>query len=304
MFEVIKLGCNAMLRAAEKPSHSDREDPRNWVDVETLIDAIAAMRLDIIDFQLFRGFRASHRVYLGDIKRRCMQRGLPIGFLGVGPGFVGMKRSADGLTVAVPLPEYEHRRRVDEAKKAVDLAAFMSAPLVRIFAGGIPEESEDADHLWAGVVTSFREVADYGAQKEIFVGLHNHPPAVAPVGDDILRLLREIDRENVTFILDTGQWHGSPGASSNGLEDAKVDFYEFMEQTAPYATYVRAKIYKIDSGREEWIDYERVIGILRRANFNGNMSIVYEGRDNCCDDLEGIAMAASHLRGLLRADSS
>lgn len=123
-----------------------------------------------------------------------------------------MKRSAEGLTIAAPLPEDELRRWVAEAKQAVELAVFMSAPLVRIFAGGIPEESEDACRLWGGVVASFREVADYGAEKGIFVGLHNHPPVVAPGGDDILRLLREIDRENVTFILDTGQWHGSPGA--------------------------------------------------------------------------------------------
>lgn len=86
LIRMIKLGCNAILGAAEKPSHSDREDLRNWVDVETLIAAIAAMRLDIIDFQLFLGFRASHRIYLGDIKRRCIKRGLLIGFLGVGPG--------------------------------------------------------------------------------------------------------------------------------------------------------------------------------------------------------------------------
>ena len=149
------------------------------------------------------------------------------------------------------------------------------------------------------MVRCFQEVADYAIGKGVFVGLHNHPPAVAPVGDDIIRLLRDVGRENVTFILDTGQWHGSPGASSKGEGNDEVDFYEFMEQTAPYATYVRAKIYKIDSGREEWIDYERVLDILHRVNFNGNLSIVYEGRGNACSDLEGIELAVAYLRRLL-----
>ena len=72
-----------------------------------------------------------------------------------------------------------------------------------------------------------------------------------------------------------------------------------MEQTAPHASYVRAKIYKIDSGREEWLDYERIIDILRAVDFNGNMSIVFEGQGNRCSDYEAIGLAAAHLRQLL-----
>ena len=60
-----------------------------------------------------------------------------------------------------------------------------------------------------------------------------------------------------------------------------------------------AKIYKIDSGREEWLDYERVMGILRKVNFNGNMSIVFEGKGNQCSDYEAIGLAAKFLRRLL-----
>ena len=69
-----------------------------------------------------------------------------------------------------------------------------------------------------------------------------------------------------------------------------------MEQTAPYASYVRAKIYKIDSGREEWIDYGRVMEVLRGVDFNGTMSIVYEDQGNACGPREAIALAVSHLR--------
>lgn len=72
-----------------------------------------------------------------------------------------------------------------------------------------------------------------------------------------------------------------------------------MEQTAPHATYVRAKIYKIDRGREEWLDYERIVEILRQVDFNGNMSIVFEGQGNAVSDLEAIGLAVDYLRGLL-----
>ena len=72
-----------------------------------------------------------------------------------------------------------------------------------------------------------------------------------------------------------------------------------MEQTAPYASYVRAKIYKVDTGQEELLDYRRIISILKKVNFNGNMSIVLEDRGNQCDYAEAIGLAVKHLRGLL-----
>jgi hypothetical protein len=78
-----------------------------------------------------------------------------------------------------------------------------------------------------------------------------------------------------------------------------VDIYDYMEQTASQASYVRAKIYRIDSGREEWIDYERVFKILRAVGFNGCVSIVYEDQGNRCDELEAVRLAVKHLREVM-----
>ena len=120
----------------------------------------------------------------------------------------------------------------------------------------------------------------------------------------VLRILDEVNRENFTFILDTGQWCGSPGTNRAGTSEKDADIYKYMEQTAPYASYVRAKIYKIDSGQEEWLDYKRIIRILKAANFNGNMSIVFEDRGNRCDYTQAIGLAVRHLRQLLASDGA
>ncbi len=296
---MIKLGCNAMMRAAHQLPYPDKDDPRNWADIEDLVHLIHDLRFDIIDFQLYRGFRSSEPTYLSHIKKLCQQYGLPIGFLGVGPGFVGATKDADGKTIGAPLSEQELRQRIDEVKKGIDLAAFMSAPMVRLFGGAIPQHTPNRDALWATVVRSFQEVSDYAATLGIFTGLHNHAPAAPPTGDDILRLLHDVNRDNFTYILDTGQWYGSPGSSGDWDDNDDIDFYQFMEQTAPHATYVRAKIYKIDSGHEELIDYQRVMDILRKVNFNGNMSIVFEDQSNACSDAEAIELAAKFLRDLL-----
>ncbi len=72
------------------------------------------------------------------------------------------------------------------------------------------------------------------------------------------------------------------------------------KQTAPIASYVRAKVFKIDSGREEWFDYERIVRILRSVDYNGTVSIYYLGKDfSDCDDFEGIRLAVEHLRDVL-----
>ena len=283
---MIKLACNSLIAVEDGQS----------MDAEEFVELAYELRLDAVDFQLDRGLRSRDRGYLLRLKRLCMKRGLPIGFLGISGGFIGSTAPPHLGAVGAPLPRDELRRRLDEAKAAVDDAAFMGAPLIRIFGGSVPEGTEDRDSLWAEMIASYQEVADYAAGRGVFIGLHNHPPVDSPTGDEILRILRDTDRPNFTFILDTGRWYGSPGTAPMGVTDPDVDIYEYMEQTAPYASYVRAKIYKIDSGREEWIDYGRVMEVLRGVGFNGTMSIVYEDQGNACGPREAIALAVAHLR--------
>ena len=72
-----------------------------------------------------------------------------------------------------------------------------------------------------------------------------------------------------------------------------------MQQTAQYAAHVRAKFFKIDSGKEEYLDYERIVPMLVDAGYNGPLTVVFEGRDaNACGDKEVIRLAAEQLREL------
>ena len=286
---MIKLACNSLIAV---------EDGRH-MDAEEFVDFAYDLRLDAVDLQLDRGLRSRERDYLLRLKRLCLERGLPIGFLGIGSGFIDSTAPAHEGGLGAPLPRTELRRRMDEAKAAIDDVAFMGAPLIRIFGGSVPEGTEDRDALWAEMIASYQEISDYAAGRGVFIGLHNHPPVDSPTGEEILQILRDTDRPNFTFILDTGRWYGSPGTSPMGVSDPDVDIYEYMEQTAPYASYVRAKIYKIDSGREEWIDYGRVMDVLRGVDFNGTMSIVYEDQGNACGPREAIALAVSHLRDMI-----
>ena len=286
---MIKLACNSLIAVGDG----------RWMDAEDFIEFAYQLRLDSVDFQLDRGLRSRDRDYLLRLKRACLERGLPIGFLGIGSGFVGSTNLPGVDVVGAPLPRDELRRRIDEVKAAVDDAAYIGAPCIRLFGGSIPEATEASGALWFEMITSYQEVADYAADRGVFIGLHNHPPVDSPTGDDIVRILQDTDRANLTFILDTGRWKGSPGTPPMGVTDPDADIYEYMKQTATYATYVRAKIYRIDSGREEWIDYSRVMEILSAVDFNGTMSIVYEDQGNACGPREAITLAVAHLREVI-----
>ncbi len=254
-----------------------KDDPPTLESVESYIDWAYALKVEVIDFLGGRGFASRDPEYLLGVKMQCLRHGLSIGYVATGGHFVGS--------------DAELERKVAQARKDTDLAVFLGAPMIRVFCGQPltdPDERQREIHC-------FQQVCDYAARQGVAVGLQNHPST----GDDILRILEQTERPNFTFILDTGQWVGSP-AKNEGIADPDRDIYRFMQQTAPHAAHVRAKFYKIDSGREEWLDYRRIVDILQEAEFNGAVSVVFEGKKiNACDDKEVLRLSVRHLRDLL-----
>ncbi len=275
---MIKLGCYAVMQ----------DEKGQLVDVETFTHFARTLNLDMIDYHLGKGFLSRDPDYLLRLKTLCLKSGLPIGYVASGGGFVGA--------------EQELRQKVDKAKADVDIAAFMGSPMIRLFGGRPRDDDPDPESTWSDTVRCFQEVADYAATKAIALGLQNHGPPARPRGEDILRILHDTDRDNMSLIMDTGQWWPDYGSNQGGDFVPNENIYDYMEQVAPHASYVRAKIYKIDTGREEYIDYERVIRILQAVDFNGAISVVYEGRRySRCDDCEAIRLGVNHLRELLDA---
>ncbi len=240
--------------------------------------------LDVIELHS-SAFESTDVNYLRDIKKDLIKKGVPLGYIGISNNF--------GCSVE------EHPEQVALIKKWIDVADFMSCPIVRVFAAYIPEDYDgDEEDLWPPMIAGFKEVAEYGYEKGILVGLQNHNHNnVTRTGDDLLRALAETDHPFFTHILDTGQYAGSPGASGHGdSAHPNYDCYDSIAQTAPYAVYVRTKFYRIDSGVEEWLDYPRILDILRGVGYNGCLSIVYEGES---DRVESMRKAAGYLRSLL-----
>ena len=93
--------------------------------------------------------------------------------------------------------------------------------------------------------------------------------------------VKNILKASGVAILKPGQYRGSPGASmgERGKIDSSYNFYESIEKSAPFATHIRAKIYRIGTGKEVWLDYDRIMKIFSKIQYNGWLSVVYEGQD-------------------------
>ena len=94
--------------------------------IESFIKTSFDLRLDVVDFHQ-RAFESSDSGYLGSIKALCLKYGMPIGYIGV-----------TGLYHGTAAERAEH---TENSKAAVDLAAFLGSPIIRLFCATIPEQN-------------------------------------------------------------------------------------------------------------------------------------------------------------------
>jgi sugar phosphate isomerase/epimerase len=256
---------------------------RKEMDLLTFLEVCRNLNLDAASFHI-RNLGKTTPEYLKTVRRKYFDLGLSPGAIGVTTDF-GLSKEK--------LPE-----ELEKTREGIRVAMYLGAPTVRVFAGSAPNESR-REEAFKRAIEGLRKVAEEGATAGLPVSLQNHNHrALVRTGQDVVRLLREVGHPNLTLILDTGQFAGSKGASDEKLPGIRGDdLYQSIQQVAPLARYVRAKIYEFDaSGREQWIDYDRVFNILRSVHYHGIVDIVYEGKG---DEKVDVARAAKFLRPYL-----
>lgn len=274
---MMKLGCMSL-------SYKD-EFGAGKLSLEEFIERAYGLGLDGIDIHT-RALTSTEPDYLRSIRMMALKRGIALSYIGVSSNF--------------GKPQEDLEQEVNEAKHWIDVAQFMGIPLVRVFAAWIPEgDTEEA--VWARMIPCLQEVAAHGQDKGVVVGLHNHNHGcVTRTGKDVRKIIDQVDNPYFSHILDTGQYVGSPGASGQrGTEDPALNFYGSIAETAPLAVHVRCKIYRIQTGEEAWLNYPRIFEILRQVNFNGWLSVVYEGQD-VETEATAVPKAVKYLRRLMQ----
>jgi len=233
------------------------------MDLPKFIDTARALSLDGVDLH-HRSFASEDDSYLREIKMQCLRLGLTICCVNVYNDF--------------GKPEAELDAQRELVRSWTDHAAFFGAPILRVFAGWTPQGDEESA-AWARMIRCMKEAVAYGEKRGIVMALQNHNHVgLTKVGADVLRIFDEVNHPYLSHVLDTGQY---------------ADLYPSMEQTAHLAVHVRAKIYEIETGEEKRLNYTKIFPILNRVNYNGYVSVVFEGKE---DPREAIPKAVRYLR--------
>ena len=206
--------------------------------------------------------------YLQELAHQIEGHGVDIGYCGV---IVPFKDPVSSI------PD-----EIDRAKKLIDAMPHLRVDSIRLPGNGVVD-GQSLESTFDAVRSKFQTVCDYADNAGIAVYLHNHNHGSTPsTGAQVLRMLDEIDSPALAYVLDTGQFQGSPGAGGFESPDnaAKPELYESIEMVAPRASMVRTKFYFASEGDEQWLDYPRIVRTLKNATFKGPISIVYEPRGN------------------------
>src|SRR5207248_2460809 len=157
---------------------------------------------------------------LGRVRRAFLDQGLAVAIVTVSTDFGGPADRLGG--------------ELDRARAAIQAAAFLGAPLLRVFAGSAPPGT-DRPLAWARAVGHYRRVCEEAAALGLPIGLQNHNHGgLCGTGADVVRFAREVNHPNLTVVLDCGQFIGSPGASGVAAGAAgQVELLASIRQTAP-----------------------------------------------------------------------
>lgn len=244
-----------------------REDSK--LPVEDCIDQAAMMGFDGVEVLHIQMENESNG-YLQSLKRQAFANGLDLCGFATHQGFVS--------------PDADVRQRnIDRTIKCIELAYKLGIPTMRINTGRwgtiksfdklmenrgiepvLPGYTQDNAFEW--VIESIEKCLPTAEKCGVVLGLENHW-GLARTPRGVLKIIQAINSPWLKVTLDTG----------NFLEEP----YDKLEQLAPHAIFMHAKTY---FGGGVWytldLDYTRIARIMRKHNYQGYISLEFEGREN------------------------
>lgn len=250
--------------------------------IEKVIDEAAKLGVEGIDI-LQRQMNGEDNAYLQKLKKHAFANGIALTCLSIHQSFVS--------------PDKEFlKKEIEHTKKCIALAARMGIPCLRLNSGRwgtiksfdelmknrgiepiLPGYTEDDGFKWC--IDSIQQCLPTAEQNGVLLALENHW-GLCSTPEGQLRIKKAIDSPWLGILMDTG----------NFLEEP----YSKLEMIAPYTSFVQAKTYY---GGGEWytleLDYDRIIDILKKVNFQGYLSLEFEGKE---DPATGVPKSIEMLR--------
>lgn len=277
----MKLACSSW--SFEQVIAAGQMDQGEWL--RFCAEELALDGVELLD----RHFPTTDIAYLREIKKLCADLYLTVCGASVSNDF---GRPEAG----------ERQQEIERVRAWVDIAQFLGAPDLRVFAGWVPVEQRREQgrglgglvgrllrregaarrRFWAEMVSCLRECAAYAEEKGVVLGLENHDGnGLVTTADEVERCLREVSSPWLRHTLDTGNYGDLAS----------------IERTLPRTVHVHAKLYDVDEeGRDRRLDWERIMRILTDGGYRGFLSIEYEGAE---DPRTALPRAVGYLRKLM-----
>ncbi len=237
--------------------------------IEKVIDEATKVGVEGIDI-LHRQMESEDNAYIQKLKKHAFVNGIAFTCLSIHQSFV----SPDKEFLA---------KEIDHTKKCIELAAKMGIPCLRLNSGRwgtiksfdelmkargvepiLPGYTEDDGFKWC--IDSIQQCLPVAEQNGVLLALENHW-GLCSTPEGQLRIKKAIDSPWLGIMMDTGNFLENP--------------YSKLEMLAPYTNFVQAKTYY---GGGEWysldLDYKRIISILRKVNYQGYISLEFEGKED------------------------
>ncbi len=243
--------------------------PKENSSIEGCIDKAAAMGFDGVEFLLMQ-MQSEENGYLQKLKRQAFHAGLDIMGFSTHQGFIFPDKKTRDSEVVKTIHQ-------------IELAYQLGIPTMRLNTGrwnttksfddlmtnkgiepNLPGFTDDQGFEW--VIDSIAQCIPTAEKCGVVLGLENHW-GLGRTAEGVLRIVNAINSPWLQITSDTG----------NFLERQ----YEQLEIMAPKTFLIQAKTYY---GGGKWytldIDYKRVAEIFRKANYQGYVSIEFEGNED------------------------
>lgn len=276
----MKLGCSSWSYHAA--FRAGRIDLREWLRVcagDLELDGV-----EIVDLHM----PSTDPAYLRDLKKTCVDAHLTIAGIGVSNDFG---------------PDASREREVENVRQWCDVAAYLGAPIVRVFAGWVPPAQPEPDpgriigtlrkvfgqrgpdhgRIWSDAVYALRRSADYAAERGIVLALQNDAASAGIVGS-VNALARAVHDAGTPWLRICLEPAGLPATTG-------------METLLPATVQAHARMRDVrDDGSDSATHWPELLRTLRLGRYRGFVLLDYEGVE---DPETAVPRAARYLRGVL-----
>lgn len=275
----MKLGCSSS--SYDDAFRAGRTELRDWLRL--CADDLELDGVEIAD----RHVPTTEPLFLREVKKLCTDRQLTVAGIAV--------------SAAAPAAFEPPARRI---ARWCDVAAFLGAPVVRVFAEAKPDEPPPADdgyiagmlrrvfargrpdarRAWSDATATLRAAADYASELGVTLALQNsRRHGLVASAWDLDHCLHDA---------------GTPWLRAC-LDPVDLPPRDGIDRVMPRVVLMHARMHDVrDDGSDLFTHWPALLGTLQHSRYRGFVLIDYDGVEDC---ERAVPRIAAYLRGTLHA---